>query len=157
MILTDLQLDTVLVTDVAGRMEAAFADKWGLKVRGLAKQIETLRYRGVNRAIIELAHGVRTLRNTVIHHPRTCLVDREKFRSDSEEILPVIERSSGPEDFEMRVRTELGQDIEKLLDAKLKKSFEGLDTWPEVEAGAELDSRLDAAFSVLGGYSKPKG
>lgn len=123
MLLTTLQQDTVLVTDVVGRVEAALAERWKITGYGLHEQIETLRRRGVDRRVINMLHNLRKWRNPVIHHPRTELPDRDKFKSFSDEVLPIIEGSSGPDDFVSLYGRHLGHEIENEIDAAFAKAF----------------------------------
>jgi hypothetical protein len=126
MLLTNLQQDAVLVTDVAGRVEAALSDCWKVQGYGLRDQIESLRRRGVDRRVIKMLHDLRQWRNRVIHHPRQELPDREKFRQFSNEVLPVIEGSSGPEDFVHRYGQHLGHETENAIDAAMAQAFSDL-------------------------------
>jgi hypothetical protein len=145
--LSDLQIDTVLVTDVAGRMEAACSEKWGMPRGTLVSHIDSLKYRGVNRGVIKLAHRLRELRNAVIHHPRTGLADREAFRKISEEVLPILERSNSPEDFADQAKLQLGQDIEEYLDARLSAAFQQLEPSGDRSVESEIDAKLESAFN----------
>lgn len=112
MCVNDLQRDTVLVTDVAGRVEAALTDHWGLKQYSLNEKIAALRHRrGIKKAVISMLHYLREERNRVIHHPRRALDDRPRFERFTEEVLPLIEKSSSPEDLGQR----LSQEIERLF------------------------------------------
>jgi len=155
MLLSDLQRDAVLVTDVAGRVEAALADLWGLKQFGLRNQIDALRHKRVRKGVIRILHQLRQWRNSVVHHPRTCLPDYERFRTFSEQVLPILERSSGADDFADQVRARLGQDIEAYVDAKMAAAFENLDQILNQDVEADIDAKLTAAFDELGNHLAP--
>lgn len=107
-----MQRDTVLATDVAGRMEATLTDQWKLSGYSLNEKIEGLRRRrGVSKAAIKMLHYLREQRNKVIHHPRSELKDRPTFERFAEEVLPLIEKSSSPEDLSSM----LSKEIERLF------------------------------------------
>jgi hypothetical protein len=127
-----LDRDTLLVVNVAGRIEKAVCDNWGLceDDGSLARRINTLPKGDIDRAFIEMLHYLRKERNEVIHYPRSELADRKKFEMFAEAALPLIEKCESPEQF-------LTPSIRQLI-AELHNSI-------EKEAGALRD---DVDWSV---------
>ena len=146
MCVNQLQRDTVLVTDVAGRVETALAEHWRVEGSGLGEQIESLRrHRGVAGKVIGMLHYLRQERNRVIHHPRRELGDRTKFQRFAEDVLPQIEKSSSPDDLGRR----LSQEIESLF----------ADLWSDVGDAGDLDSlarQIEAGLPSLDSVLKPR-
>src|SRR5690242_13432178 len=82
MCVSQLHRDTILVTDVVGRVEAALKDRWNAAGENLFHKINSLKAKGVDPSIIKMLQDLRDWRNPVIHHPRRELKaeDRTTFR-----------------------------------------------------------------------------
>jgi hypothetical protein len=125
--LTPLQHDTLMVTDVAGRVERALAERWHIEGDGLREQIDALRKRRVERDVIDALHYLRMQRNRVIHHPRQTLDDAEKFAEYAAHVLPLIEGSDSAEEFHASLTERLGSVMQRMtqsLEADVLKYLE---------------------------------
>jgi len=137
MLLNDLQRDTVLVTDVVGRVERAIAERWQIEGESLRDQIEALRRRRVPRAAISHLHYLRKQRNGVIHHPRAPLSNRAAFERYAAEVLPLIEGAESAEVFAASLPERLLAVLQESVEERLKTRVDAMIT--------SLSDRVEAA------------
>ena len=121
--LSPLQRDTVLVIDVAGRVERALAERWHIEGDGLAEQISAMHRAGVPREAISQLHYLRKARNRVVHHPRAPLEDFEKFVRYAETVLPLIEGADSAQVFAASLESRMIDAIDESLDAMIEDTL----------------------------------
>jgi len=126
MLLNDLQRDTVLVTDVVGRVERAIAERWQIEGESLREQIDALRRRRVPREVIAQLHYLRKHRNGVIHHPRAPLADRAAFELYAADVLPLIEGAESADGFAASLPDRLLALVQERLEAQVQTRMDAV-------------------------------
>jgi len=139
MCINALQRDTVLVTDIVGRVEAAL--KAFLKIKDgkidgewitLNEMIAMLGKRDIDPRVVENLDYMRGVRNRVIHDPRRELPDRALFEAYSREALPHIEAARTEKDL-----------LEALIDKRTQALFDKL------LGGMSLEEKLEQKTQAL--------
>lgn len=155
---TDAELpsaqDTLLVTQVVGRMERALARLWHVPAGGLRESINTLGRQGVANHLLRAMHYLRMERNRVLHHPQRPLRDSGRYRALGEQVLAFLERDPSAA---LTPPTQGATSVSPPLKAPTKPPGGEAFAGPALDLAAHLRALNEARLRRLLAVSRPSG